>query len=130
MQNFNISALQMAFILLIFIHPLLFQILKTYIMKLALFLCTLVLSLHGWCASVTPSQRTAHTVIPGHETVVNGKHKEETNSPLLLDKMKAAMIGLGLLTYLTVVFWWAITAKNSLDKILKNVLQDIGRYPS
>jgi hypothetical protein len=66
----------------------------------------------------------------GHETVENGKLKEETNSPLLLDRMKAAMIGLGLLAYLTVAFWWAITAKNSLDKILKNVLQDIARYPS
>ena len=38
------------------------------------------------------------------------------------------MIGWGLLTYLTLIFWWAITAKNSLDKILKNVLQDIARY--
>ena len=99
-------------------------------MKLALFLCALVLSLHGWCASVTPSQRTARTITPDHETVENGKLKEETNSPLLLDKMKIAMIGWGLLTYLTVIFWWAITAKNSLDKILKNVLQDIALYPS
>jgi hypothetical protein len=99
-------------------------------MKLALFLCTLVLSLHGWCASVTPSHRTARTISKGHETVENGKLREETNSPLLSDKMKAAMIGLGLLTYLAVAFWWAITAKNSLDKILKHVLQDIARYPS
>ena len=120
----------MAFILSIFINPLLFQILKTYIMKLALFLCTLVLSLHGWCASVTPFQRTAHAITPGHENVENGKPKDDTNSPLLSDKMKAAMIGLGLLTYITVIFWWAVTAKNSLDKILKNVLQDIARYPS
>ena len=99
-------------------------------MKLALFLCALVLSLHGWCASVTPSQRIARTNTPGHETVENGKIKEETASPLSLDKMKAAMIGWGLLTYLTIIFWWAITAKNSLDRILKNVLQDIARYPS
>ena len=99
-------------------------------MKLALFLCALVLSLHGWCASVTPSQRTARTITADYETVENGKLKEEANSPLLLGKMKAAMIGWGLLTYLTVIFWWAITAKNSLDKILKNVLQDIARYPS
>ena len=109
---------------------LLFQILKTYIMKLALFLCALVLSLHGWCASVTPSQRTARTITPGYETVENGKLKEDTNSPLLLDKVKAAMIGWGLLTYLTFIFWWAITTKNSLDKILNNVLQDMTRYSS
>ena len=99
-------------------------------MKLALFLCALVLSLHGWCASVTPFQRTTHTITPGHETVENGKLKEETNSPLLSDKMKAVMIGWALLTYLTFIFWWAITTKNSLDKILKNVLKDIARYPS
>lgn len=99
-------------------------------MKLALFLCALVLSLHGWCASVTPSHPTAHAITPGHETIENGTLRKETNSPLLLDKMKAVMIGWGLLTYLTVIFWWAITAKNSLDKILKNVLQDIARYPS
>ena len=99
-------------------------------MKLALFLCALVLSLHGWCASVTPSHPTARAIIPSHQIIENGELKKETNSPLLLDKMKAAMIGCGLLTYLTVIFWWAITAKNSLDKILKNVLQDIARYPS
>lgn len=99
-------------------------------MKLALFLCALVLSIHGWCASITPSHSTACAATPGRETVENGKLKEETNSPLLSDKRKAAMIGLGLLTWLTVIFWWAITAKNSLDKILKDVLQDIARYPS
>ena len=115
----------MTFILSIFINILLFQILKTYIMKLALFLCALVLSLPGWCASVAPSRSTARTITPVHENVENGRLNEETNSPLLLDKMKAAMIGCGLLTYLTVIFWWVITAKNSLDKTLKNVLQDI-----
>jgi hypothetical protein len=99
-------------------------------MKLALFLCALVLSLHGWCASVIPSHPSACTITPGYETVENGKLKEEANSPLLLDKMKAVMIGWGLLTYLTVVSWWTITTKNSLDKILKNVLRDIARYPS
>ena len=99
-------------------------------MKLAFFLCALVLSLHGWCASVTPSQSTARAITPGHETVENGKLKEETDSRLPLDKMEVAMIGWSLLTYLTVIFWWAIRAKNSLDKILKNVLQDIARYPS
>ena len=97
-------------------------------MKLALFLCALVLSLHGWCASVTPSLHTARTTTPGHETVENGKLKEETNSPLLSDRMNTAMIGLGLLIYLTVAFWWTITAKNSLDKILKDVLQDMVQY--
>ena len=99
-------------------------------MKLAFFLCALILSLHGWCASVTPSQYITRTITPGYETLENGKMKEETNSPLLLDKMKAAMIGCVLLTYLTVIFWWAITAKNSLDKILENVLQDMARYLS
>jgi len=100
-------------------------------MKLALFLCALVLSLHGWCASVTPSQRTTRTITPDQDTIKkNRRQKDETNSPLLFDKMKTAMIGWALFTYLTVIFWWAITAKNSLDKILKNVLQDIARYPS
>ena len=99
-------------------------------MKLALFLCTLVLSLHGWCASVTPSVRATRTITSGYETVENGKPKEDTSSPLLLDKMKAALIGWGLLTYLTLIFWWAFTTKNSLDKILDNVLRDIGRYSS
>ena len=99
-------------------------------MKLALFLCALVLSLHGWCASVTPSQSTARAITPSREIVENGKLKEDTNSRLLLDKMEVAMIGWGLITYLTVIVWWAIRAKNSLDKILKNILQDIARYPS
>jgi|GEM_PF-1636508 len=120
----------MPFILLIFINPLLFQILKICIMKLALFLCTLLLSLQGWCASVAPSHSTARTIMPGQETVENGKPKEETSGPLLSDKMKTAMIVFGLLTYLTVAFWWTISAKNSLDKIINNVLQDISRYPS
>ncbi len=99
-------------------------------MKLALFLCTLVLSLPGWCASVTPSRHTARVITPGHDTVENRKLEEETNSPLLTDKTKAVMIGWGLLTYLTLISWWAITTKHSLDKILKNVLQDMTRYPS
>ena len=120
----------MTFILLIFINSSLFQILKTDIMKLPLFLCTLIFSLHGWCASVNPSHPTTRAIAPSHETVENVKPKEETNSPLLLDKSRAAMIGWGLFIYLTVIFWWAITAKNSLDKILKNVLQDISRYQS
>lgn len=99
-------------------------------MKLPLSLCALILSLHGWCASVAPSQATARAITPGHETVENVKLKEETNSPLLPDKMKIVMIGWGLLTYLTIIFWWAITAKNSLDKTLKSVLRDIARYSS
>ena len=68
--------------------------------------------------------------MPSHEILENTKPQKETNSPLLLDKTKTVMIGWGLLTYLTVIFWWAITTKNSLDKILNNVLQDIARYPS
>jgi len=99
-------------------------------MKLSLLLCILVLSIHGWCASVNPSQRTARTITPSHEAIENEKLKEETNSPFLSDKMKAAVIGWGLITYLIIIFWWAISAKNSLDKILKDVLQDIDRYPS
>ena len=98
-------------------------------MKLTLFLCTLVLSLHGWCASVTPSQHSARTITPAYQTVENRKLKEDTGTSLLLDKVKAAMIGWGLLTYLTFIFWWAIATKKSLDKILNNVLQDIARYP-
>jgi hypothetical protein len=98
-------------------------------MKLPLLLCVLVLSIHGWCASITPSQRTARAITKSHETIENEKLKEETKSPLLLDKMKATMIGWGLIAYLILIFWWAITAKNSLDKILKDVLQDIHRYP-
>jgi hypothetical protein len=99
-------------------------------MKLPLLLCVLVLSTHGWCASVNPSHSIARTITPSHETIEKEKLKEETYSPLLSDKMKAAMIGWGLITYLIIIFWWAISAKNSLDKILKDVLQDIDRYPS
>jgi hypothetical protein len=99
-------------------------------MKLALFLCALVFSLHGWCASVNPSHRTVCAITSGHETVKNIGLKEGTNSPLLFDSAKVAMIGWGLFIYLLVIFWWAITAKNSLDKILNDVLQDIARYPS
>jgi hypothetical protein len=98
-------------------------------MKLVFFLCALVLSIHGWCAGITPSQRTARAIAPSHETIENKKLKEEANSPLLLDKMKATMIGWGFIAYLILIFWWAITAKNSLDKVLKDVLQDIDRYP-
>ncbi|HTK21649.1 MAG TPA: hypothetical protein VL442_19165 [Mucilaginibacter sp.] len=108
----------------------LFQILKTYIMKLPLLLCVLVLTIHGWCASVNPSHSTARAITPSHETIEKEKLKEKTNSPLLSDKMNAAVIGWGLITYLIIIFWWAISAKNSLDKILKDVLQDIDRYPS
>ena len=87
-------------------------------MKLALFLCAFLFSLPGWCASVNPSQPATRAITRGHETVENVKPKEGTNSLLLL----------GLFIYLAILFWWAITAKNSLDKILKNVLQDIARY--
>lgn len=99
-------------------------------MKLPLLLCILVLSFHGWCASGNPSHSTARAITPGHETIEKKKLKEETNSPLLSDKMKAAVIGSGLITYLISIFWWTILAKNSLDKVLKDVLQDIAGYPS
>jgi hypothetical protein len=99
----------------------------TYIMKSTLFLFALVLSLHGWCASVAPSQPTAGAISLSHQTTEKGNLEEGTNSPLLV---KAVMIGSGLLIYLIVICWWAITAKNSLDKILKNVLQDIARCQS
>jgi hypothetical protein len=99
-------------------------------MKSTLFLCALVLSLHGWCASVTPSQPTARAITLGHETAENVNLKEETNSPLMLDKMKAIMIGWGLLAYFIIIFWWVIRTKYSLDKIIKNILQDIAQYPS
>ena len=99
-------------------------------MKLPLLLCVLVLSIHGWCASITPSQRTTRAITPGHATIEKEKLKEETNNPLLWDKTKAAVIGWCLITYLVSIFWWAVAAKNSLDKILKDVLQDIDRYPS
>lgn len=78
-------------------------------MKLPLVLCVLMLSIHGWCASIIPSQRTARPVTLSHETIV---------------------VGWGLIIYLITIFWWAIAAKNSLDKILEDVLQDIDRYPS
>ena len=107
----------------------LFQILKTYIMKLPVLLCALVLSVHGWCASVAPLQRTSRATSLDHRNIKNGKLAEEIDKPLLLDKMKTALIVCGIVTYLTVIIWWAVTAKNSLDRILKNVIQDIGRYP-
>ncbi|MDO6431401.1 hypothetical protein Q4E93_12425 [Flavitalea sp. BT771] len=99
-------------------------------MKLPLLLCVLVLSIHGWCASVNPSHSATRAITPGHETIEKEKLKEETNGPVLSDKMRAALIGWGLITYLVIIFWWAIAAKNSLDKILRDLLQDIGRYPS
>jgi len=37
----------------------------------------------------------------------------------------AEMIGVAAIIYLAAVIWWAITAKNSLDKVLKDVLQSI-----
>ena len=98
-------------------------------MKLPLLLCVLVLSIHGWCASIIPSQHTTRAITQSHVTIENEKLKERANSPLLLNKMKATMIGWGLIAYLILIFWWAITAKNSLDKTLKDVLRDISRYP-
>lgn len=99
-------------------------------MKMALFLCALVLSLHGWCASLAPSQPAARGIDPGYNTVENVKLEGVPNSPVLLEKMQIVMIVCGLLTYLAVISWWAFSTKSSLDKILKNVLQDMARYPS
>jgi hypothetical protein len=66
----------------------------------------------------------------GHEAIENGKLKEEIRDPLLLDKRKTAVIGGLLFLYLAIIGWWAVTAKNSLDNILKNVLRDMARYSS
>jgi hypothetical protein len=97
-------------------------------MKMLLLLCALVFSIHGWCAAVVPSQRTAREITRGHQIFENDKLKEATSSSLLVDKMKTARIGWALITFLTAIIWWAITAKNSLDKILKGVLQDMAQY--
>jgi hypothetical protein len=105
-----------------------FQIRKTYIMKMPLLLCALVLSIQGWCAAVVPSQRATHEITHGHQTIGGDMFQEETSSPLLVDKMKTALIGWVLITFLTAIICWAVTAKNSLDKILKDVLQDMAQY--
>jgi len=97
-------------------------------LKLPLLVLVLVLSVHGWCASVIPSQRIARAITPSHQAIENGK-LQETGRPIRLDKMKAVMMGWGLITYLTAIIWWAITAKNSLDKILRDVLQGMEQYP-
>jgi len=97
-------------------------------MKFALLLCTLILSLHGWCASVISSPRTAPAITPSHQAVENAKLQEEGSRSLPVDKMKTAMIGWGLIIYLTAIIRWAIIAKNSLDMILKDVLQGIAQY--
>ena len=98
------------------------QILKTNFMKFLLLCFALVLSLHGWCAAVAPSGRPARTATP-NMAVEKGELEDEADRPLLL----VAIVGCGLLAYLTVIVWWVIVAKNSLDKILKDVLQDMAR---
>ena len=99
------------------------QILKTNFMKSLLLCFALVLSLHGWCAAVAPSGHPARTATPNHNVVEKGQTEDEADRPLLL----VAIVGCGLLAYLTVIVWWVIVAKNSLDKILKDVLQDMAR---
>ena len=96
-------------------------------MKSALLLCTLILSLHGWCASVISSPRTAPAITPSHQAVENAKLQEEGSRLLSVDR-KTAMIGWVLIIYLTAIICWAIIAKNSLDMILKDVLQGISQY--
>ena len=97
-------------------------------MKFVLLLCTLILSLHGWCASVISSPRTARTITPSYQAVENATLQKEGSRPLSVDKMKTAMIGWGLIVYLTIIIWWAIAAKNSLDMILKDVVQSMAQY--
>jgi len=81
-------------------------------MKIPFLLCALVLSTNGWCANATSSPRTVHSV-----------------APLQVDNMATTVMGWILVAYLSAIIWWAIAAKHSLDKILKDVLQDIGQYP-
>ncbi|HEY4064306.1 MAG TPA: hypothetical protein VGM30_20515 [Puia sp.] len=97
-------------------------------MKLFLILCAFVLSIHGWCASVTPFQRTSGTTAVSHPAIEKVRLPEQTSSPMLLNNMEVALIGCALLLYFTAISWLAITAKHSLDKILKDVLQAIARY--
>ncbi|HEY4286499.1 MAG TPA: hypothetical protein VGN00_05320 [Puia sp.] len=95
-------------------------------MKLALLLCALILSLHGLCA--VPAYRTALAITPDHHSIANKKSQEEAGRQLVTYKMTTTMIGWGLITWLTAVIGWAVVVKNSLDKILKDVLQDMARY--
>ncbi|HEY4207467.1 MAG TPA: hypothetical protein VGM31_11670 [Puia sp.] len=97
-------------------------------MRLPLLLCFLVLSIQGWCASVIPSQRAARAITPNHQTIEDEKSQEEIKMQLPKDKMKTALIGWSLITYFAVLIWWAIVAKISLDKILKDVLQSIAQH--
>jgi hypothetical protein len=97
-------------------------------MKLPLILCALVLSINGWCASVTPFHRTAGIISVSHLVIEKGRLPEPTNSPLLLNKMKVALIGGALIAYFTAIVWLAVTAKHSLDNILKDVVQAMSRY--
>ena len=79
-------------------------------MKLPLFFCCLLLSVQGWCASVVPSPGAANVIPAGQETLEN------------------VVIAGVLITYLSAITWWAITAKHSLDKTLQDVLQGIAQY--
>jgi hypothetical protein len=97
-------------------------------MKFALLLCTLILSLHGWGASVISSPRTAPAIVPNHQAAENAKLQEGGSRSLQVDKMTTAIISGGLIIYLAAIFWWVMAAKNSLDSILKDVLQDMALY--
>jgi len=81
-------------------------------MKIALLLCALVLSASGWCASAIPSERIARAATPTDQTI------------------GIVMIGWSVIfiTYLTVIIWWTVATKDSLDNILKEVLQSLAKY--
>jgi hypothetical protein len=98
-------------------------------MKLPLLLCTLILSLQGWCASAVPSDhRAARAITPTHQTCEEEKLQGEVKMQLQRDKMKTALMEWGLIIYVATITWWAATTKRSLDKILKEVLQSIVQY--
>ena len=94
-------------------------------MKIPFLLFALVLSAQGWCANSIPSTRS---VIPIHQTIGSERPQEEIKNSLQEGKMKTAVIGCILITYLTTIIWWVIATKSSLDNILKEVLQSIARY--
>lgn len=97
-------------------------------MKMFLILCALVLSIQGWCASVTPFRRTAGATTISHQAIENSRLSGQTVTPMFLNKLEVTLIGCALILYFTIVFWLAITAKHSLDKILTDVLQAIAGY--
>ena len=97
-------------------------------MKLPFLLFALALSAQGWCASSIPSGRITRSVIPIHQAIGSEKPQEEIMNSLRDGKLRIAMIGCLLITYLTTIIWWAIATRSSLDNILKEVLQSIAQY--